>query len=105
MEDEQIIDEQIEKKYKMKKELEELKGKIATNEGEKVRFKTETKNWLGFSEPFLAKEKSNLNISRYTLMAIIDEMLDKIKKDLDDLTKKRAELRRKERKEEWRLRN
>lgn len=95
MEDEQIIDEQIEKKYKMKKELEELKEKIATNEGEKVRFKIETKNWLGFSEPFLAKEKSNLNISRYTLIAIIDEMLDKIKKDLDDLTKKRAELRRK----------
>lgn len=95
MEEEQIIDEQIRTKYEMIKELEELKRKIATSEGKKVRFKIETKNWLGFSEPFLAKEKSNLNMSRHTLMAIIDEMLDKIKKDLDDLTKKRAELRRK----------
>ena len=105
MKEEQIIDKQIEEKYEKKKELEALKEKILISEGKKVRFKIETKNWLGFSEPFLAKEKSNLNISRYTLMAIIDEMLDKIKKDLDDLTKKRAELRRKERKEEWRLRN
>lgn len=95
MTDEELIDEQIEKKYKMKKELEELKEKIATNEGEKVRFKIETKNWLGFSEPFLAKEKSNLNINRYTLIAIIDELLDKIKENLDYLTKKRAEIRRK----------
>ena len=99
MEEEQIIDEQIRTKYKMKKELEELKGKILTSEGKEVKFKIETKNWLGFSEPFLAKEKSNLNISRYTLIAIIDELLDKIKENLDYLTKKRAELRRKERKE------
>lgn len=95
MEEEQIIDEQIRTKYKMKKELEELKRKIATSEGKKVRFKIETKNWLGFSEPFLAKEKSNLNINRYTLIAIIDELLDKIKENLDYLTKKRAEIRRK----------
>ena len=95
MEEEQIIDEQIRTKYKMKKELEELKGKILTSEGKEVKFKIETKNWLGFSEPFLAKEKSNLNINRYTLIAIIDELLDRIKKNLDYLTKKRAEIRRK----------
>ena len=95
MEEEQIIDEQIRTKYKMKKELEELKGKILTSEGKEVKFKIETKNWLGFSEPFLAKEKSNLNINRYTLIAIIDELLDKIKENLDYLTKKRAEIRRK----------
>ena len=94
MEEEQIIDEQIRIKYKMKKELEELKGKILTSEGKEVKFKIETKNWLGFSEPFLAKEKSNLNINRHTLIAIIDELLD-IKENLDYLTKKRAEIRRK----------
>lgn len=99
MTDEKIIDEQIKEKYEMKEELEELKEKIATSEGKKVRFKIETKNWLGFSEPFLTKEKSNLNINRYTLIAIIDEMLDKIKENLDYLTKKRAEVRGKERKE------
>lgn len=95
MEEEQIIDEQIRTKYKIKKELEELKGKILTSEGKEVKFKIETKNWLGFSEPFLAKEKSNLNINRYTLIAIIDELLDRIKKNLDYLTKRRAEIRRK----------
>lgn len=100
MEEEQIIDEQIRIKYEIKKELEQLKEKIIlTSESKKIKFKIETKHWLGFSEPFLVTEKYNLNISRYTLMAIIDEMLDKIKKDLDDLTNKRAELRRKERKE------
>lgn len=93
MEEEKIFDEQISNQYKRKKELEELKGKIATSEGKEVRFKIETKNWLGFSEPFLAKEKSNFNISRYTLIAIIDEMLDKIKEQLDYLTKKRTEIR------------
>ena len=93
MEEEKIFDEQISNQYKKKKELEELKVKIATSEGKEVRFKIETKHWYGFDMPFLAKEKSNFNISRYTLMAIIDEMLDKIKEQLDFLTKKRAELR------------
>lgn len=93
MTDEQIVDEQIKEKYEMKKELEELKGKIATSEGKEVRFKIETKKWLGFSEPFLAKEKSNFNLSKHTLIAIIDEMLDKIKENLDYLTKKRIEIR------------
>ncbi len=95
MEEEQIIDLQIAKKYEIKKELEQLKEKILTSEGKEVRFKIQTKKWLGFSEPFLAKEKTNLNISKHTLTAIIDEMLDKIKEQLDYLTEKRTELRRK----------
>ena len=93
MRKEQIIDKQIEEKYEKKKELEALKEKILISEGKEVRFKIETKNWLGFSEPFLAKEKSNFNISKHTLIAIIDEMLDKIKENLDYLTKKRIEIR------------
>ena len=95
MEEEQIIDLQIAKKYEIKKELEQLKEKILTSEGKEVRFKIQTKKWLGFSEPFLAKEQTNLNISKHTLTAIIDEMLDKIKEQLDYLTEKRTELRRK----------
>lgn len=93
MEEEQIIDEQIAKKYKIKKDLEKIKNKLESTE--EVRFKIETKHWYGYGEPFLVKDKDILNISKYTLIAIIDEMLDKIKESLDDLTKKRTELRRK----------
>lgn len=95
MKEEQIIDKQIEEKYEKKKELEALKEKILTSEGKEVKFKIETKHWYGFDMPFLQKEKSNFNIHKHTMLAIIDEMLDKIKEKLDYLTKKRAEIRRK----------
>ena len=95
MDEEQIIDEQIRLKYETKKELERLKEKTLTSEGKEVRFKIETKHWYGFDMPFLAKDKDILNISKNTLIAIINEMLDKIKENIDYLTKKRAELRRK----------
>lgn len=95
MKEEQIIDKQIEEKYEKKKELEALKEKILTSEGKEVKFKIETKHWYGFDMPFLQKEKSNFNIHKHTMLAIIDEMLDKIKEKLDYLTEKRAEIRRK----------
>ena len=95
MEEEKRIDERIRLKYETKRELEQLKEKILTSEGKEIKFKIETKHWYGFDMPFLQKEKSNFNISEHSLIAIIDEMLDKIKESLDDLTKKRTELRRK----------
>lgn len=91
MNDEQIIDEQITLKYKTKKDLEKIKDKLES--AEEIRFKIETKHWYGYKEPFLAKDKDILNISKHTMLAIINEILDKINEKLDDLIKKRAELR------------
>lgn len=59
-----------------------------------VRFKVETKHWYGFSEPFLAKDKDILDISKYTMKLILEEAINKEKERIDKLTDRIIELRR-----------
>lgn len=66
-------------------ELNELKEKIETNQSKKVRFKIETKHWYGYSEPFLAKDKDIVDLSKYTMQVVLDEAIKNERKRIDKL--------------------
>lgn len=75
-------------------EIELLKIKIGSSETKDIRFKIETKHWYGFSEPFLSKEKSVLNLSKETMQVILDEAINKERERIDKLIDMEIEQRR-----------
>ena len=66
-------------------ELKKLKEKIIKSDANKVRFKIETKHWYGYSEPILMKSKDKLNISKYSMIKILDIAIEIEKKNIDKL--------------------
>lgn len=66
-------------------ELNNLKEKIKKSDTEKIRFKIETKHWYGFTEPFLIKSKDKLNISKYTMLKILDKAIEEERAYIDKL--------------------
>lgn len=66
-------------------ELNELKEKIKKSDTEKIRFRVETKHWYGFTEPHLIKDKNKLNISKYTMLKIIDKAIEEERAYIDKL--------------------
>ena len=77
-------------------ELNNLKEKIKKSDTEKIRFKVETKHWYGFTEPFLMKSKDKLNISKYTMLKIIDKAIEEEKTYIDKLIDMEIENRKEE---------
>lgn len=65
-------------------ELANLKYKVSSSEGD-IRFRIETKHWYGYSEPFLSKEKSVLDLSKYTMKVVIDEAINKERERINKL--------------------
>lgn len=84
----------IAKKQQIINEIELLKIKIESSETKDIRFKIETKHWYGFSEPFLSKEKSVLNLSKETMQVILDEAINKERERIDKLIDMEIEQRR-----------
>ena len=74
-------------------ELNELKEKVETNQSEKIRFRIETKRWYGYSEPFLAKEKDIVDLSKYAMQVILDEAIKKEKERINKLIDMEIEMR------------
>ncbi len=66
-------------------ELEELKKRVQTSETEDIRFIIKTKHWYGYSEPFLGKEKTRIDISKYTMEVVIDEAINKQRERINQL--------------------
>ena len=52
--------------------LEKIKERVEKSETEEIRFRIETKHWYGFSEPFLAKEKHKLEMTRYSANVLLE---------------------------------
>lgn len=75
-------------------ELQELKEKINKSDTDKIRFRIETKHWYGYTEPTLMKDKSKLNISKYTMLKIIDKAIEEEKGYIDKLIDMEIENRR-----------
>lgn len=93
-EEEEKINNTIALKVMSIEELKRVKEKVEKTQGDNVRFKVETKHWYGYSEPFLAKDKDVLNISKYTMQLILEEAINKEKERINKLTDKIIELRR-----------
>ncbi len=77
-------------------ELNELKEKINKSDTEKIRFRVETKHWYGYAEPHLLKDKNKLNISKYTMLKIIDKAIEEEKTYIDKLIDMEIENRKEE---------
>ena len=66
-------------------ELNDLKEKIKKSDTDKIRFRIETKHWYGFTEPTLIKSKDKLNLSKYTMLKIIDKAIEEERAYIDKL--------------------
>lgn len=66
-------------------ELNDLKEKIKKSDTDKIRFRIETKHWCGFTEPTLIKSKDKLNLSKYTMLKIIDKAIEEERAYIDKL--------------------
>ena len=66
-------------------ETNNIKNKVIEVEGKKVRFRIETKHWYGYSEPHLVKDRDILNISKETMIQILDEVIEHEKKQINKL--------------------
>jgi hypothetical protein len=65
--------------------LEKIKERVETSETEEIRIKIETKHWYGFSEPFLAKEKHKLDMSRYSANVLLETAIKLEKERINKL--------------------
>lgn len=63
------------------KELKEIKEKVDNSIGDDVKFKIQTVGLCYFAD--FIKEKSTLNISKYTMQLILDEAIGKEQERLD----------------------
>ena len=75
-------------------ELEELNSRIMGSEGENVRFRIETKHWYGYGiDMHFGKERRILDISKYTMYAIIKSAIkrqkERINSFINDIIKER----------------
>lgn len=75
-------------------ELEELNSRIMGSEGENVRFRIETKHWYGYGiDMHFGKERRILDISKYTMYAIIESATkrqkERINSFINDIIKER----------------
>ena len=66
-------------------ELEKFIERINESETQKIRIKIETKHWYGYSEPFLIKLKHRFNISKETMIDILNKMIDENKETINKL--------------------
>ena len=96
MTEEEKTENTIALKYITIKELKNIRTKVEKSEDEKIRLKIETKHWYGFSEPFLSKDKDKLNISKYTMLSILDESIKKEEEYINKLIDREIMIRRNE---------
>lgn len=79
-------------------ELEELKRKVSESISENVRFRIETKHWYGYVlDENIQKEKSVLDLSKYTMEILIDSAIEKQRKRIDKLINEELRRRKNER--------
>lgn len=63
--------------------VKKIKERVASSETEEIRVKIETKHWYGFSEPFLGKEKHTIITTKKTMQEILDEVVNRAKKEIN----------------------
>ena len=73
------------------KELKKIKEKIDNSMGDDVIFKIQTVGLFGFAD--FIKEKSTLDISKYTMQLILDGAIGKEQERLDTLINRLIELK------------
>lgn len=66
-------------------ELQEIKERVKKTCEKEIRFKVETKHWYGFSDPHLIKNKNILNISKCTMLKILDKAIEEERNYIDKL--------------------
>ena len=71
------------------KELKEIKEKVDNSVGDDVKFKIQTVGLYYFAD--FIKEKSTLNVSKYTMQLILDGAIGKEQERLDKLINKLKE--------------
>lgn len=57
-------------------ELEEIRKRVETSDTEDIRVVIQTKHWYGYSEPFLANEKTKIYTDKYTMELVIDKAIE-----------------------------
>lgn len=77
-------------------ELQDLKEKVKKSAAEKIRFRVETKHWYGYTEPHLIRDKNKLNISKYTMLKIVDKAIEEERAYIDKLIDMEIENRKEE---------
>ena len=75
-------------------ELEELRKKVQASATEDIRFVIQTRHWYGYSEPFLKKENTRIDISKYTMEVVIDEAINKQRERINKLIDMEIESRK-----------
>lgn len=87
MEDIEKIENTIALKYQTIQEIKMLINKIEESSSKDIRFRIETKHWYGFGlEPHLIKEKDIINISKNSMITILNETIQKERERIDKLT-------------------
>lgn len=66
-------------------DLEKLRKRVQTSDTEDIRIVVQTKHWYGYSEPFLGKEKTRIDILKYTMEVVIDEAINKQRERINKL--------------------
>lgn len=66
-------------------ELEKIKKRVQASETEDIRFIIQTKHWYGYSEPFLNKENTRIDITKYTMELVINEAINKQRERINKL--------------------
>lgn len=67
------------------KELDKIKQQVNLSETKDIRLKIETKHWYGYSELFLAKDKHKIEISKSTVITILEEIQNKCRERINKL--------------------
>ena len=80
-------------------ELEKIKERVSQSKTDNIRFKVETKRWIGYSEPHLEKVKSKLEISKYSANLILETAIKQEKERINKLIDMELELRNRKQEE------
>lgn len=65
--------------------LEHIKEEVNASVTEDIRLKIETKHWYGYTEPFIAKQKHKIDMTKYSANVLLDTAIKLEKERIDKL--------------------
>lgn len=74
--------------------LEHIKEEVNASVTEDIRLKIETKHWYGYVEPFIAKQKHKIDMTKYSANVLLETAIKLEKERIDKLIDMEIEKRK-----------
>lgn len=88
-----IIENTIFEKKSIMKQIEYMMEQVKESAGNCIKVKFETKQWHGFTEPFLTKNKHKFTIEKEIMLRLLQAMLDREQNEINKCIDLEIELR------------